>query len=206
MTAFLLLDLMADDSLSAERKRYLALLQKGRRDVTAMMEEALATAKRLQITKRLEPDSLPALVNDLAVSLPFHPDLADKQITIQCAAKIPAFPFNRLDIGRVISNLMINAGQASPPHSSIMLTLTMLPGQAVVEISDQGPGFAQALYDKIFLPHFSTKENGSGLGLASCKEIIEHGHGGAISVQSQEGVGSTFRFSLPMADTAPPHD
>jgi len=199
MSAFLLLDLMADDSLSADQNHYLALLQKGRRDMIAMMEEALANAKRLQFPKRLEPDSLPALVNDLAVTFPCHPDLADKQIVIQSSTEIPAFPFNRLDIGRVIANLVINAGQASPAHGSIRIALYTQNGQAVVEISDQGAGIAQAILDKIFLAHFTTKENGSGLGLASCKEIIENRHNGAISVQSREGGGATFRFTLPMA-------
>ena len=198
MSAFLLLDLMADDSLSAEQKRYLVLLQKGRRDVAAMMDEALANAKRLQFSKRLEPDSLPTLVNDLAVTFPCHPDLSDKQIIIQSSAEIPDFPFNRLDIGRVITNLVINAGQASQAHGSILITLSPLNGQAVVEISDQGTGIAKAIQDKIFLPNFTTKSNGSGLGLASCKEIIENRHAGIISVQSKEGAGATFRFTLPM--------
>lgn len=198
MTAFLLLDLMLDDSSSAEQKRYLSLLHKGRRDVTAMMEEALANAKRLQFPKRLESDSLPDLLNDLAVTFPCHPDLHDKQINLQISNQIPDLPFNRLDISRVISNLVINAGQASPANSAILIALSANNDMAVVEVSDQGTGLAPGLQDKIFLPHFTTKETGSGLGLASCKEIIEARHGGTISVHSLEGSGTTFRFTLPM--------
>lgn len=198
MSAFLLLDVMDDGSLSAEHQRYLTLLQRGRRDVTAMMEEALAAAKRLQIPKRLEPASLIALVNDLVATFPCHPDLADKRIIIQSMAPIPEFPFNRLEVGRVITNLVINAGQASPAEGSIRITLSTVPDQAVVEISDQGTGIAKAIQDKIFLPHFTTKENGCGLGLASCQAIIENRHGGTITVHSQEGSGATFRFTLPM--------
>lgn len=198
MSAFLLLDLMAADPLSDEHKLYLSLLQKGRRDVTAMMEEALANAKRLQFAKRLESNSLPTLLNDLAVTLPCHPDLHDKVIVMQSSGTLPDFAFNRQDIGRVISNLAINAGQASPANSTIAISLSMDQGQAVVEIADQGVGIAPAIQDKIFLAHFTTKEDGNGLGLASCKEIIEGGHGGKITLQSHEGPGATFRFTLPM--------
>ncbi len=198
MTAFMLLDLMTDDSLSSEQKRFLTLLQKGRRDLATMMEEALANAKRLQFPKRLEPNSLTALVNDLAISFPCHPDLSDKQILIRNSSVIPDFPFNRIDISRVITNLTINAGQASSPHGTIVIALNTHNGQAIVEISDQGSGIATAIQDKIFLPNFTTKENGSGLGLASCREIIENKHGGSITVHSQEETGTTFRFTLPL--------
>lgn len=198
MSAFLLLDLLANEPLPPEQRRYLALLQKGRFDVATMMDEALANAKRLRFPKRLTVGSLPALINDLALSLSCHPDLEDKRLTIETAPPIPDFPFNRLDIGRVITNLVINAGQASPAHGLIRITSTTLHQQAVVEVSDQGLGIANGIQDKIFLPHFTTKENGSGLGLASCKEIIEAGHGGTLTVQSQEGAGSTFRFTLPL--------
>lgn len=204
MTAFLLLDLMVDDSSTSEQKRYLSLLQKGRRDVTTMMEEALANAKRLQFPKRFELDSLPDLLNDLAVTFPCHPDLHDKQINVQILSQIPDFPFNRLDIGRVINNLVINAGQASPANSSILIMLSTESNHVVVAVSDQGTGISPSIQEKIFLSHFTTKENGSGLGLAACKEIIETRHGGNITVHSQEGSGTTFRFTLPMS--AAQHD
>ena len=201
MTAFLLLDLMAGEPLSPEQKCFLTLLQKGRADIAAMMDEALANAKRLQFPKRLELNSLPALINDLAATFPCHPDLRDKELVIESPDPIPDFQFNRLDISRVITNLVINAGQASPAHGLILIKTGIVGKQAVVEISDQGIGIANSIRHKIFLPHFTTKESGSGLGLASCKEIIETRHGGTITVQSQEGAGSTFRFSLPMTPT-----
>lgn len=198
MTAFLLLDLMAKTPLPPEMERYIALLQKGRRGIATMMDEALANAKRLQFRKQSEANSLPSLVNDLAASLACHPDLIDKQIDITNRQPLPDFVFNTIDIGRVITNLMINAGQASPGGSTIRITLAQHEDQAVVEVSDQGTGIAPALQDKIFLPQFTTKENGIGLGLASCKEIIETQHGGTLTVDSREGEGATFRFTLPL--------
>jgi signal transduction histidine kinase len=198
MTAFLLLDLMAKAPLAPEMARYIALLQKGRRDIATMMDEALANAKRMQFLKVLETNSLATLVNDLTASLSCHPDLLDKHLEIVSPQPIPAFAFNRIDIGRVITNLVINAGQASPSGSTIRITLSVQENQAMVEVVDQGTGIPPAIQDQIFRPQFTTKENGIGLGLASCKEIIETMHGGTISVHSQQGSGATFRFTLPL--------
>jgi len=198
MTAFLLFDLMANAPLTAEQSHYLSLLQKSRRDLNTMMEEALANAKRLQFSKHLEQNSLPSLVKDLAATLARHPDLHSKPILIEQDAPIPDFPFNRVDIGRVLSNLVINAGQASPEQGTIRIRLDTRPGQAIVEVTDQGSGIAEGIRDQIFLPHFTTKANGCGLGLASSKEIIENRHGGTITVHSAEGAGTTFRLTLPL--------
>ena len=198
MTAFLLLDIMAKEPLSPQLMRYVELLQKGRRDIAVMMDEALAKAKRLQFPKQLECNSLPALVNDVITSLSCHPDLCNKRLIIEDTIPIPDFSFNRIDIGRVITNLVINAGQASPPGTAIRIILSLQEGLAVVEVVDQGSGIAEDIQKKIFLPQFTTKENGNGLGLASCKAIIETTHGGTITVRSQEGAGTTFRFTLPL--------
>jgi signal transduction histidine kinase len=199
MSVFLLLDVMAHDTLSpGEYRSYYSLLKKGRNDIAAMMDEALANAKQLQFPKELEVNSLPGLINDLTALLSRHPDLIDKRVIVEQAEPIPEFLFNRLDIGRAITNLVINAAQASPSSSTIRITLSIDSGQTVVAVSDHGVGIAKAIRSKIFLPQFTTKKNGCGLGLASCKEIIETMHGGTISVESDEGAGATFRFTLPL--------
>ena len=68
----------------------------------------------------------------------------------------------------------------------------------VIEISDTGSGISQEILPLIFEPFFSTKtkESGSGLGLAVVYGIV-HRHGGAISVDSEVGVGTTFQITLP---------
>jgi two-component system sensor histidine kinase AtoS len=67
-----------------------------------------------------------------------------------------------------------------------------------VEISDTGVGIAPAAMDRIFTPFFSTKEAGTGLGLALTHKIVED-HGGSILVRSNPGTGTTFRILLPLA-------
>lgn len=104
--------------------------------------------------------------------------------------------------GRVISNLIINGMQAvaagTKPHIRVWLWMT---DKAVfLEIADNGKGIPAALRDKIFIPNFSTKSQGSGLGLAIAKSGVETA-GGKIWFETEEGKGSTFFLTFPLATT-----
>ncbi|MBT8492874.1 MAG: hypothetical protein KJO07_07415, partial [Deltaproteobacteria bacterium] len=76
---------------------------------------------------------------------------------------------------------------------------TRAKGDAVieVEVGDDGPGIPQELADKLFDPFVSTKERGTGLGLAMTHQIVRE-HGGLMSVDSAPGAGTRFRMSLPI--------
>ena len=68
---------------------------------------------------------------------------------------------------------------------------------STVEVADTGPGISSDLADEIFKPHVTTKAQGTGMGLAGAKKIIED-HGGSIGSYSKEGFGTAIRFSLPV--------
>ena len=119
-------------------------------------------------------------------------------------------------IGQVIRNLTINADQAMPGGGRVVIeaenaTLaaatigTIPPGRYVrIAVTDSGIGIPDRFLDKIFDPYFTTKAEGSGLGLATSLSIVRH-HGGHIRVQSRVGIGSMFEVFLPAAaDAAPP--
>jgi PAS domain S-box-containing protein len=111
-------------------------------------------------------------------------------------------------ISQVISNLLINADQAMSQGGIIKIAaeniiiekgadLPLSQGEYVkIRITDQGPGIPKEYLDKIFDPYFSTKEKGSGLGLATAYSIIKS-HSGHIKVLSQLRVGTTFEIYLP---------
>ncbi|MDQ7783437.1 MAG: ATP-binding protein [Desulfomonilaceae bacterium] len=117
-------------------------------------------------------------------------------------------------ISQVIDNLVINAAQAMPNGGPVLVRasnvvvrrehhLPLDEGRYVrVSIADQGTGIPKEHIRKIFDPYFTTKQTGSGLGLATSYSIIKR-HGGLITVRSKVGVGTTFYFFLPASSHQP---
>ncbi|NIS84861.1 MAG: ATP-binding protein [Nitrospinaceae bacterium] len=111
-------------------------------------------------------------------------------------------------IKQVLLNLIVNAAHAieerkdRPAHQKGQITLsTRREGDGVeIRVSDSGQGIPKAIRSKIFDPFFTTKEvgQGTGQGLAITHAIIVNKHGGTITVESEEGRGSTFRIRLPL--------
>jgi signal transduction histidine kinase len=93
----------------------------------------------------------------------------------------------------VFINLIINAIQAIEEKGRITIKLVAKNGYAEIKIEDSGPGMSDSIADKIFEPLFTTKQEGTGLGLVSCKNIIEQ-HGGTISVSNNP---TTFTIKIP---------
>jgi nitrogen fixation/metabolism regulation signal transduction histidine kinase len=103
-------------------------------------------------------------------------------------------------MGRIFSNLIINGIQAVPEGKSpkIKVSLYTENNQLVIKFQDNGSGIPEALQDKIFIPNFSTKESGSGLGLPIAKRGIEHA-GGKIWFKTGDQ-GTTIFIELPLVD------
>ena len=118
-------------------------------------------------------------------------------------------------ISQVINNIVINANQAMPEGGIIQVAaenliiearhgLPVNPGRYIrISIKDQGVGITKEHIANIFDPYFTTKQKGSGLGLATTYSIIKK-HNGHIAVESQSGIGTTFYIYLPASDEAVP--
>ena len=116
-------------------------------------------------------------------------------------------------IGRVVQNLVLNAVQAMPEGGTVKIALhneridglsrlALAPGDYVrIEISDTGVGIKPEHLSRIFDPYFTTKQMGSGLGLAAVYSIVNK-HRGTIDVSSRLGGGTTFRIWLPASRQA----
>jgi PAS domain S-box-containing protein len=105
-------------------------------------------------------------------------------------------------ISQVIQNIVLNADQAMPLGGTIVITARNSDdreGFVEISIRDSGAGIPAEYLAKIFDPYFTTKEKGSGLGLATSYSIIKN-HDGAISVSSELGTGSTFTIYLPATE------
>jgi len=114
-------------------------------------------------------------------------------------------------ISQVIQNLALNADQAMPDGGTVVINaenvmvrasspLNLAPGRYVrISVKDSGAGIPKEHLSKIFIPYFTTKKTGSGLGLATSYSIISK-HGGLITVESEPGSGTTFHVYLPASD------
>jgi len=99
---------------------------------------------------------------------------------------------------QVINNLITNAIQSIPDKEKgeIELEVKCPEDKVLIRISDNGPGIPEELREKLFVPNFTTKTSGMGLGLAISKKIIENA-GGRIWFKTEIGKGSTFFIELP---------
>ncbi len=112
----------------------------------------------------------------------------------------PALDTIRADadqVQQVFVNLISNAVQAMREGGVLRVSSRRDGFFATMQVSDTGVGIAPENLRRLFEPFFTTKENGIGLGLAVTRSIVE-GHRGKISVESQEGRGTTFTVSLPL--------
>lgn len=100
-------------------------------------------------------------------------------------------------IERVIENLVINALEAMPNGGSLRVATRQDNGNAIIAVADSGKGMTEDFVrERLFHPFATTKKKGIGLGLYSCRDIVEQ-HGGRIDVSSKVDVGTEFRIVLP---------
>lgn len=150
------------------------------------------------LNKITRPNLKQIFARDLFESLHrlMQPTLAQKDIELEIILKDPALALEADPslVEQVLINLVVNAIEAikDSPEPRIMLSAGQLAGnRVVIKVADNGTGMSAELMENIFIPFFSTKKSGSGIGLSLCKQIMLL-HKGNIQVQSEEGVGSAF--------------
>lgn len=140
-----------------------------------------------------------------------HEQLSSRHtIRLETALEELIITGDELRLERVISNLLANAVKYSPQGGEVLCTLRTERREdrewAVLSIRDQGIGIPERDLPLLFKPfhrasNVSTTTPGTGLGLASVRQIVQH-HGGEVTVTSEEGKGSTFTVWLPVGDEA----
>lgn len=112
----------------------------------------------------------------------------------------PLLPFVDADyvqLDLVVTNLLENASRYAPPGSAVEVEAVRDGDFVAVSVTDHGPGIAPSDRARVFDPFRSGRDNGSGVGLAICRAVVE-AHGGAISVVSAPGQGARFTFTVPV--------
>jgi signal transduction histidine kinase len=118
-------------------------------------------------------------------------------ITLSKDPRLPELEHDSDQIHQVLLNLLLNAIQAVDKNGTIAVNVEKQGSNAVIEVSDNGRGIPSELLSNIFRPFFTTKGDGTGLGLSLARRIVED-HQGRIDVSSAIGAGSTFAVFLPI--------
>ncbi len=147
----------------------------------------------------------PSDVIDMTLQLLKHRfDSYRATVLVKRVRALPEIYIDMDQMKEVFVNLMVNACEAMGEDGNIHVIEEISEHEALgevvlIHISDDGPGIPLGIQKKIFEPFFSSKEEGSGLGLSIAKRIVEE-HGGEICVKSDEGKGATFVIALPMKE------
>jgi len=184
------------DVTPSDRKLYFGLIQNAVRqgaEIVQRIREYIrgGTGERV-------PINIGSVLHEaMELTKPLWADVRDRHIDVRYKlAQLPLVQANAADLRRVFANLIINAIDAMPQGG--VLTIESFPSDhsANVRISDTGVGIAPEQQKKIFLPYYTTKTKGTGLGLAMAQRIVES-LGGCIEFKSELGQGATFTIRLP---------
>ncbi len=120
-------------------------------------------------------------------------------IDVETLTEIPRFTGDETQLEQVLLNLLLNALNALPSGGHIRVRLSYDSELFCIrlEVEDNGPGISEELRRKIFQPFFTTRTDGTGLGLATCLKNVQY-HGGTIEVQSLVGIGTKFIVTIPL--------
>jgi two-component system sensor histidine kinase KdpD len=151
---------------------------------------------------RKEPQSLEEVVGAALNRLDDR--LRDRTVGTSLAEDLPLAPFDAVLIEQVFINLLENAAKYTPPGSPIHVAATVGEREIEIEVADRGGGVApddtERVFEKFYRGH-DREGGGVGLGLTICRGIVR-AHGGRIWVQERPGGGASFRFTLPLDETA----
>jgi two-component system NtrC family sensor kinase len=166
--------------------------------LTVITEEYLSFSRLPK--PKLAHEQVNSMVSALAAFV--REDLAVKQVTLTTDLA-PGDPVARIDAAQIrqcLINLIRNASDAVVAKGSGHVTLrtrTAAAGRVEIDVEDNGVGIPADVLPQLFDPFFSTKEDGSGLGLALTQQIVRD-HGGDLRVDSVVGRGTTFTVSVPV--------
>ena len=149
-----------------------------------------------KLTRLPAPVRCPVSVHDLLNDL--QELFSEEFIHIELPEKNRMLQIDRTQIEQVLINLIKNAKEACSKVDSPVIEVKMasaLSWQCLITVQDNGGGILPEVLDKIFVPFFTTKPSGSGIGLSLCKQIMNR-HGGNITVQSTVGKGSCFTLQF----------
>lgn len=180
-------------------KTYTELILEARNRIVSILDEIRDFSKKKEYV--MQSHNLNSIIENVVELCSFDKDLDNINLNANLnKADPPEVYVNSDKIKQVLINLIRNAGHASPPKSTITIEVEASPDNQTIKITDQGSGIPDEIAQHIWEPFFTTKKQGTGLGLDICKRIIES-HNGKIWFETEVGRGTTFFVQLPKSKT-----
>jgi signal transduction histidine kinase/DNA-binding NarL/FixJ family response regulator len=197
---------LSDDALPPEKRHaFLGEIERGVEQMDDLIRDLLTAAHLHTGHLEVEPDEVEPdqLLVDAAERA--QPLARDRGVQLRCepATALPAVLADRARIRQALGNLIGNALTFTPAGGTITLRAALLGAEALLSVSDTGPGIEREHLPHVFERYWQARPSrrGAGLGLAIVKGIVER-HGGRVGVDSAPGEGATFFFTLPVAGAA----
>jgi two-component system phosphate regulon sensor histidine kinase PhoR len=198
--------LTADNELPEQAKEFVTIIANESHRMSRMINTFLAVAQ-LERKDRQEVLKIPLRLDDVVrdTILNLQPTAKKKRIRLieQPSQRIPPVAADKSLISQAVKNLVSNAIKYSPERTTVTVS-TALEAEAVrVCVEDRGYGIPAEARDRVWEKFYRVVREGqekdeesTGLGLAFVREVVEQ-HGGAVALESEEGRGSKFSFTLP---------
>lgn len=178
--------------------------------LNALMEQLLEHSRPVQLDSRLE--DIRFVIEEVIGECMGQSREKNVALVFACPEKLPDLRLDRRKMHGVFANLIDNALQHTQSGGQVQITISPKPGGSPngelgniqIEVRDTGAGISPDNLSKVFEPFYTTRQTGTGLGLAIVRKTI-HDHGGAITVRSKPGEGSTFLINLPLSFTGYAH-
>jgi signal transduction histidine kinase len=183
-------------------------LDQARRAAAAIVKDGVRAAEIIDRLRALYKKALPhresvdasEIIGEMVLLLRSEADEYAVSIHTNLATDLPQITADRVQLQQVLMNLMLNGIEAMKEIGGVLTVEARRDegGQVMISVSDTGVGLPTGREDEIFNAFFSTKPEGSGMGLAISRSIVES-HGGHLWATSHEVRGTTFHFTLPTA-------
>ena len=187
---FLASDIAEDDP----KRRLVNKIIEGTNSLDRVVNDLLEYTRPVEL--RLAPTSCAETVRAAVGFLKYDAEAIAIGVDIPDTVRVLA---DAEKMGQVFLNILLNAVQSIAETGSIRISAEVEDNHVTTTIADTGCGMAKEQLEKVFSPFYTTKEKGTGLGLAVCTKIVE-GHGGAMEADSQPGEGTHIRVRLPRAE------
>lgn len=162
--------------------------------IDSLIHSLLLLARPAKPDRR--PCYVPELIDQVLMLTQTHPHADRVQVETTYAPSTPTVLLDEAQLKQVFINLIQNAYDALEDGGRLTISTKEQDGWLRVDIADDGPGMSQSVQTKLYDPFFTTKEKGTGLGLAVTFRIV-HAHGGRLEVDSAPGQGTRFIVLLP---------